>query len=93
MHNRHPSGTRLSGGHKGSITALNHSTTSTSIHGHGGAVRRAASYPDESQQGRPQLIVAEEEKIFVEEMENGQMVVKERCVLVIKAFSLIMQEK
>ncbi|KAI1730928.1 betaPIX coiled coil domain-containing protein [Ditylenchus destructor] len=60
MHNRHPSGTRLSSGHKGSTTALNHSTTSTS---------------------RPQLIVAEEEKIFVEEMENGQVVVKERSLV------------
>jgi hypothetical protein len=47
----------------------------------GGTVRRAASYPDhpEMVMGRPpQLIVAEEEKIFVEEMEGDQLVMKEK---------------
>lgn len=63
---------------------FNHGSTSTtsigmgsgSGCGGGGPVRRAASYPDEVV--RPQLIVAENEKIFVEEMENGQTVIKER---------------
>lgn len=44
----------------------------------GGTVRRAASYPDHPELGRPQLIVAEEEKLFVEEMEGDQMVMKEK---------------
>jgi hypothetical protein len=46
----------------------------------GGPVRRAASYPDhhETTMGRPQLIVAEDEKLFVEEMEGDKIVVKER---------------
>lgn len=65
---------------------LNHGSASTASIGlanmvsgggsGGGPVRRAASYPDEVV--RPQLIVAEDEKIFVEEMEDGQIVIKER---------------
>lgn len=45
----------------------------------GGPVRRASSYPEEATLlVRPQVIVAEEEKLFVEEMEGTVMVVKER---------------
>ncbi|KAH7726178.1 Protein PIX-1 a [Aphelenchoides avenae] len=40
--------------------------------------RRAASYPEEL---RPQLIVAEDEKIFVEEVDGEQVVVKERSLV------------
>lgn len=65
--------------------SFNHGSTSiTSIgmgsrSGGGGPVRQTVSYPDEVV--RPQLIVAEDEKLFVEEMENGQMVIKERSKL------------
>lgn len=51
-----------------------------------GAQRRAASFPEEL---RPQLIVAEDEKIFMEEMEGDQVVVKERCVLLHVDFDAI----
>jgi len=44
-----------------------------------GVVRRASSYPNEDI--RPQLIVAEDEKIFVEEMEGDQLVMKERSLV------------
>ncbi|KAL7079303.1 hypothetical protein ACQ4LE_001801 [Meloidogyne hapla] len=53
----------------------------------GGPIRRAASYPDRNEMAttttltRPQLIVAENEKIFVEEMEGDQLVLKERSLV------------
>ncbi|CAK5017415.1 unnamed protein product [Meloidogyne enterolobii] len=53
----------------------------------GGPIRRAASYPDKNEMAttttltRPQLIVAENEKIFVEEMEGDQIVLKERSLV------------
>lgn len=47
----------------------------------GGPVRRAASYPDHHEMAsKPQLIVAEDEKLFVEEMEGDEIVVKERLL-------------
>lgn len=72
------------------LKQLNHGST-TSIGGiqspvgsnSGGPVRRAASYPDEviTAARPPQLIVAEDEKIFVEEMEDGHLVIKERSLV------------
>uniref|UniRef100_A0A914GUB7 Rho guanine nucleotide exchange factor 6/7 coiled-coil domain-containing protein n=1 Tax=Globodera rostochiensis TaxID=31243 RepID=A0A914GUB7_GLORO len=48
----------------------------------GGPVRRAASYPDQHEMSnRPQLIVAEDEKLFVEELEGDQFVVRERSLV------------
>ncbi|KAL3103215.1 hypothetical protein niasHS_002401 [Heterodera schachtii] len=48
----------------------------------GAQVRRAASYPDQHEISvRPQLIVAEDEKLFVEELEGDQFVVKERSLV------------
>jgi hypothetical protein len=41
-----------------------------------GTMRRAASYPAED--SHPQLIVAEDEKLLVEELEGDQVVIKER---------------
>uniref|UniRef100_A0A915CVR4 DH domain-containing protein n=1 Tax=Ditylenchus dipsaci TaxID=166011 RepID=A0A915CVR4_9BILA len=76
-HHRNSSGSKLQQ-NKGSANMLNNHSSSTSIGG--GAVRRAASYPEEVQL-RPQLIVAEDEKIFVEEMEDGQLVMKERSLV------------
>lgn len=45
----------------------------------GMAIKRAASYP--SEETRPQLIVAEDEKLLVEEMEGDNLVVKERTLI------------
>lgn len=48
----------------------------------GGPVRRAASYPDHHDMAnRPQVIVAEDEKLFVEEIEGDEVVVKERSLV------------
>lgn len=40
--------------------------------------RRATSYPEEM---RPQLIMANDEKIFVEEIEGNETVVKEKSLV------------
>lgn len=40
--------------------------------------RRATSYPEEM---RPQLIMANDEKIFVEELEGNEVVLKEKSLV------------
>lgn len=61
-----------SNGLSGSVSRMNISTVSSYP-----PPRRATSYPEEM---RPQLIMANDEKIFVEEIEGGNVVLKEKVI-------------
>jgi hypothetical protein len=60
-------------GLSGSFSRMNISTMSNHP-----LPRRATSYPEEM---RPQLIMANDEKIFVEEVDGGEIVVKEKSLV------------